>query len=147
MAEFDAIVVGAGPNGLTAAVTLAQAGLTVLVVEAADTAGGGARTEELTLPGFRHDPCAAAHPFAAGSPVLRNLALDRFGLSWVHPDIALAHPFPDGSAAVGSGSVLLACDRVGQFRLRHAGAAAHAEPGGAPHQLLLGAAVVIDSAE
>ena len=100
MADFDAIVVGAGPNGLTAAVTLAGAGLRVLVCEAADTPGGGARTEELTLPGFRHDPCAAVHPLAAGSPVLRALGLERDGLTWIHPDLPLAHPFPDGTAAV-----------------------------------------------
>ena len=100
MADPDAIVVGAGPNGLTAAVTLARAGLRVHVYEGARTVGGGARTEELTLPGFRHDPCAAVHPFGAGSPVLRALGLERYGLSWVHPDLPLAHPFPDGSAAV-----------------------------------------------
>src|SRR5215472_19152835 len=100
MADFDAIVVGAGPNGLTAAVTLADAGLSVLVCEAADTVGGGARTQELTLPGFRHDPCSAVHPLAVGSPVLRALGLEQHGLSWVQPDLALAHPFPDGSAAI-----------------------------------------------
>ena len=100
MADFDAVVVGAGPNGLTAAVTLADAGLSVLVCEAADTVGGGARTQELTLPGFRHDPCSAVHPLAAGSPVLRALGLERDGLSWIHPELSLAHPFPDGSAAI-----------------------------------------------
>jgi phytoene dehydrogenase-like protein len=100
VASLDAIVVGAGPNGLTAAVTLAQAGLGVLVYEGAETIGGGARTEELTLPGFRHDPCSAVHPLGAGSPVLRALRLERHGLSWVHPDLPIAHPFPDGSAAV-----------------------------------------------
>jgi len=100
MAEYDAIVIGAGPNGLTAAVTLADAGLSVLVCEAAGTVGGGARTEELTLPGFRHDPCSAVHPLAVGSPVLRALDLERYGLSWIHPELPLAHPFPDGSAAI-----------------------------------------------
>jgi phytoene dehydrogenase-like protein len=100
MADFDAVVVGAGPNGLTASVTLADAGLSVLVCEAADTVGGGARTQELTLPGFRHDPCAAVHPLAVGSPVLRALDLERHGLSWIHPELSLAHPFPDGSAAI-----------------------------------------------
>jgi len=98
--EVDAVVVGAGPNGLTAAVTLAGAGLSVAVYEGAQTVGGGARTEELTLPGFRHDPCSAVHPLGAGSPVLRALELERYGLTWVHPDLPLAHPFPDGSAAV-----------------------------------------------
>jgi phytoene dehydrogenase-like protein len=100
MADPDAIVVGTGPNGLTAAVTLARAGLAVHVYEGAPTAGGGARTEELTLPGFRHDPCSAVHPLGAGSPVLRALDLGRYGLSWVQPDLPLAHPFPDGSAAI-----------------------------------------------
>jgi phytoene dehydrogenase-like protein len=100
MADLDAIVVGAGPNGLTAAVTLARAGLRVHVYEGGRTVGGGARTEELTLPGFRHDPCSAVHPLGAGSPVLRSLGLERYGLSWVHPGLPLAHPFPDGSAAV-----------------------------------------------
>jgi phytoene dehydrogenase-like protein len=105
MADVDAIVVGAGPNGLTAAVTLAQAGLSVRVYEGAATIGGGARTAELTLPGFRHDPCSAVHPLGVGSPVLSTLGLERFGLSWVHPELPLAHPFPDGSAAVLARSV------------------------------------------
>ena len=105
MTDVDAIVIGAGPNGLTAAVTLARAGLRVQVYEAADAVGGGARTEELTLPGFRHDPCSAVHPLGAGSPVLRALRLERHGLSWVHPDLPLAHPFPDGSAAILARSV------------------------------------------
>ena len=96
----DAIVIGAGPNGLTAAVTLAQAGLDVVVYEASATPGGGARTAALTLPGFRHDTCSAVHPFAAGSPVLRALPLGEHGLTWMHPDLPLAHPFPDGTAAV-----------------------------------------------
>lgn len=105
MTDVDAIVVGAGPNGLTAAVTLAQAGLSVQVYEGAATVGGGARTAELTLPGFRHDPCSAVHPLGAGSPVLNNLGLERFGLSWVRAALPLAHPFPDGSAAVLARSV------------------------------------------
>jgi phytoene dehydrogenase-like protein len=105
MADVDAIVVGSGPNGLTAAVTLAQAGLSVNVYEGAVTVGGGARTAELTLPGFRHDPCSAVHPLGVGSPVLATLGLERFGLSWVHPELPVAHPFPDGSAAVLARSV------------------------------------------
>ncbi|HLH59468.1 MAG TPA: NAD(P)/FAD-dependent oxidoreductase [Streptosporangiaceae bacterium] len=105
MAEVDAVVVGAGPNGLAAAITLARAGLGVEVHEAAGTVGGGARTEELTLPGFRHDPCSAVHPLGAGSPVLRSWPLHRYGLSWIQPDLPLAHPFPDGSAAVLARSV------------------------------------------
>jgi phytoene dehydrogenase-like protein len=105
MADVDAVVVGAGPNGLTAAVTLARAGLSVRVYEAAATIGGGARTAELTLPGFRHDVCSAVHPLGAGSPVLRALPLETYGLRWVHPEVPLAHPFPDGSAATLARSV------------------------------------------
>ena len=84
--EADAIVVGAGPNGLTAAAVLARAGLGVHVYEAEETIGGGARTAELTLPGFRHDVCSAVHPLGAGSPVLRSLPLQDHGLSGsIHP--------------------------------------------------------------
>jgi phytoene dehydrogenase-like protein len=102
---LDAVVVGSGPNGLTAAVTLAQAGLQVRVFEAADKAGGGTRTEELTLPGFRHDVCSAVHPFGVGSPALAALPLADHGLEWIHPQLALAHPLLDGSAAVLARSV------------------------------------------
>ncbi|MEV4442924.1 NAD(P)/FAD-dependent oxidoreductase [Streptomyces sp. NPDC049577] len=97
---LDVVVVGAGPNGLTAAVELARRGLTVEVHEAAGAVGGGARTEELTLPGFRHDPCSAVHPLAVRSPAFEAMPLDRHGLEWLHPDLPLAHPFPDGTAAV-----------------------------------------------
>jgi phytoene dehydrogenase-like protein len=102
---FDAVVVGAGPNGLTAAVELARRGFSVAVYEAMDTIGGGARTEELTLPGFRHDPCSAVHPLGVGSPAFRAMPLARYGLEWLHPELPLAHPFPDGGAAVLSRSV------------------------------------------
>lgn len=102
---LDAVVVGAGPNGLTAAVELARRGFSVAVFEAKDTIGGGARTEELTLPGFRHDPCSAAHPLGITSPAFNAMPLDRYGLRWLHADLPMAHPFPDGSAAVLSRSV------------------------------------------
>ncbi|MEU9558720.1 phytoene desaturase family protein [Streptomyces fumanus] len=102
---LDAVVVGAGPNGLTAAVELARRGFSVAVFEARDTVGGGARTEELTLPGFRHDPCSAAHPLAINSPAFRALPLERYGLRWLHAPLPMAHPFPDGTAAVLSRSV------------------------------------------
>lgn len=102
---LDAVVVGAGPNGLTAAVELARRGFSVAVFEARDTVGGGARTEELTLPGFRHDPCSAAHPLGINSPAFRDMPLDRYGLEWLHAELPMAHPFPDGSAAVLSRSV------------------------------------------
>jgi phytoene dehydrogenase-like protein len=93
--KLDAVVVGAGPNGLAAAVTLAQAGRSVLVLEARDTVGGGTRTAELTLPGFRHDVCSAIHPLAAVSPFFNSLDLD---VELIEPPAALAHPFDDGSA-------------------------------------------------
>ncbi|MFF3389376.1 phytoene desaturase family protein [Streptomyces sp. NPDC002669] len=102
---LDAVVVGAGPNGLTAAVELARRGFAVEVFEAAGAVGGGARTEELTLPGFRHDPCSAVHPLGIGSPAFDAMPLARHGLEWIQPELALAHPFPDGTAAVLTGSV------------------------------------------
>ena len=80
MSEVDAIVVGAGPNGLAAAVRLGQEGRRVLVIEGADTVGGGTRTAELTLPGFRHDTCSAVHPFGVASPYFRSLPLEKHGL-------------------------------------------------------------------
>ena len=96
----DAIVVGSGPNGLAAAITLARAGRSVRVLEAQPTIGGGARSAELTLPGFIHDLGSAIHPMAAGSPFFRRLPLARHGLDWINPPLALAHPLEDGSAAV-----------------------------------------------
>ena len=101
----DAIVVGAGPNGLAAAIVLAAAGRSVRVLEAAGVAGGGTRSAELTLPGFRHDICSAIHPLALASPFLRTLPLAEHGLSFAHPGLPLAHPFDDGSAAVLARSV------------------------------------------
>ncbi len=97
---YDAIIVGAGPNGLAAAVTLARAGRSTLVVEAEPVWGGGTRTSELTLPGFHHDVCSAVHPLGIGSPVFADLPLAEHGLAWAHPPACLAHPFDDGSAAV-----------------------------------------------
>jgi phytoene dehydrogenase-like protein len=98
--DYDAVVVGSGPNGLAAAITVAQAGRSVLVLEAKDTIGGGTRTEELTLPGFRHDVCSAIHPLALTSPFLRSLDLAEHGLEWIHPPIPVAHPLDDGPAVL-----------------------------------------------
>jgi phytoene dehydrogenase-like protein len=100
MAEIDAVVVGAGPNGLAAAVALACAGRRILVLEAKETIGGGARTAELTLPGFHHDICSAIHPMGVVSPYLRSLPLAEHGLAWAWSPAAIAHPFEDGTAAV-----------------------------------------------
>ncbi|WNM31404.1 NAD(P)/FAD-dependent oxidoreductase [Streptomyces sp. Li-HN-5-11] len=116
---LDVVVVGAGPNGLTAAVELARRGFSTAVFEARDTVGGGARTEELTLPGFRHDPCSAAHPLAINSPAFRALPLQRYGLQWLHPTLPMAHPFPDGTAAVLARSV---AETAASFGPRDAGA-------------------------
>lgn len=90
--EYDAVVIGSGPNGLAAAVTLAGHGRSVLVVEGADQVGGGLRTEELTGPGLRHDVCSTIHTLGVGSPFMRSLPLEEHGLEWVHPEVLLAHP-------------------------------------------------------
>ncbi len=116
---LDAVVVGAGPNGLTAAVELARRGFSVAVFEAKSTVGGGARTEELTLPGFRHDPCSAVHPLGVGSPVFKTMPLDRYGLEWLHPELPMAHPWDDGTAAVLARSV---AETAASFGPRDAGA-------------------------
>jgi phytoene dehydrogenase-like protein len=107
------VVVGAGPNGLSAAITLARAGHSVLVLEAERTAGGGCRSEELTLPGFVHDVCAAIHPLGAASPAFAGLPLADHGLEWVHPEAPAAHPLPDGSAAVLERSLEATAEALG----------------------------------
>ena len=96
--DYDAVVVGSGPNGLAAAITLVRAGCSVLVLEAAETVGGGLRSKPLTLPGFVHDVCAAIHPLARASPFFRSLPLADHGVTWIEPDAALAHPMDDGQA-------------------------------------------------
>ncbi|GAA4445115.1 NAD(P)/FAD-dependent oxidoreductase [Ravibacter arvi] len=96
---YKAIVVGSGPNGLAAAITLQRAGHSVLVLEGMDTIGGGTRTQALTLPGFHHDVCSAVHPMGAISPFFNTLPLDRHGLEWLYPEVSAAHPFDDGTAA------------------------------------------------
>ncbi|TSK08521.1 MAG: NAD(P)/FAD-dependent oxidoreductase [Geobacter sp.] len=98
--DIDAVVVGSGPNGLAAAITLARAGLKVTVVEAAPSIGGGTRSEALTLPGFLHDVCSAIHPLAASSPFFRALPLSEHGLTWLYPEVQLAHPLESDEAAL-----------------------------------------------
>jgi phytoene dehydrogenase-like protein len=98
--EYDAVIVGSGPNGLSAAITLAQRGLKVLVLEARGTIGGGVRSAELTLPGFIHDVCSAVHPLAVSSPFFRSLDLAKYGLAWRFPEVSLAHPLDHGRAAI-----------------------------------------------
>jgi phytoene dehydrogenase-like protein len=115
---YDAVVVGAGPNGLASAITLAGAGRSVLVLEGKETIGGGTRSAELTLPGFVHDVCSAIHPLGVASPFFRDLPLAGYGLEWVFPPAAVAHPFDDGSAAVLERSV----DATGESLGRDAGA-------------------------
>jgi phytoene dehydrogenase-like protein len=111
--SYDAVIVGAGPNGLGAAIEIARAGHSVLVLEAGAAPGGGARTEELTLAGFRHDVCSAIHPLGVASPFLRELPLAEHGLQWAHPEVPLAHPLDDGTAVFVHGSIEASADDLG----------------------------------
>ena len=97
---WDAIVIGAGPNGLSAAIVLAQAGARVLVLERAASPGGGTRTAELTLPGFHHDVCSACHPMGVLSPLFRSLPLEEHGLVWASSNTSVAHPLDDEPAVL-----------------------------------------------
>src|SRR5271165_4548892 len=111
--DLDAVVVGSGPNGLAAAVTMAAAGLRVQVIEGASTIGGGCRTEELTLPGFWHDVCSAAHPLAVASPFFQRFDLAARGVTLTWPEVEFAHPLDAGRAAVVSRSVTETAARLG----------------------------------
>lgn len=107
--SYDAIVIGSGPNGLSAAIVLARAGCSVLVVEGQETIGGGTRSAELTLPGFVHDVCSAVHPLGIASPFFRTLPLEHHGLQWIQPPFPLAHPFDEGPPVVLDRSMELTC--------------------------------------
>ena len=111
--EYDAIVVGSGPNGMAAAITLRQAGLSVLLIEGKETVGGGMRSAELTLPGYVHDICSAVHPLAVDSPFFNSLPLVELGLEFIQPPVCAAHPFDDGTAAVLEHAVENTAHRLG----------------------------------
>lgn len=101
MKEFyDAVIIGSGPNGLSAAIHLAEEGCSVIVIEGKESVGGGMRSKALTLPGYVHDICSAIHPLGLASPFLRSLPLEEYGLSWIQPEAPLAHPLDDGSAVI-----------------------------------------------
>src|ERR1051325_7235912 len=113
-ANLDAVIVGAGPNGLAAGIVLAQAGKRVRIYEANPEIGGGARSGSLTLEGFTHDLCSAVHPLAVGSPFFRSLPLARYGLEFIYPPGAHAHPFDDGTAVLLHPSVETTSHQLGR---------------------------------
>lgn len=111
--DYDAVIVGSGPNGLAAAITMQQAGLSVLLIEGKDTIGGGLRTAELTLPGFKHDVCSAVHPLAISSPFFKSLPLANYGLEFIYSPYAAAHPLDGGKVAVLQNSLLATATGLG----------------------------------
>lgn len=114
--KMSAAVVGSGPNGLAAAISLAEAGCEVRVFEAAAAAGGGTRTENVTLPGFRHDLGSAIHPLAVTSPFIASKPLHKYGLEWIHPEAPLAHPLDDGTAVMLEASIEKTAEGLGSDR-------------------------------
>lgn len=112
--DYDAIIVGSGPNGLAAAILLQQQGLSVLIIEGKDVIGGGLTSSELTLPGFTHDVCSAIHPMALASPFFKTLPLAEFELEYLQPPLAAAHPFDDGTAAILDHSIQKTAEYLGR---------------------------------
>ncbi len=112
--QYDAVIVGSGPNGFAAGIELAKAGRSVLVMEAKSQIGGGTRTAELTLPGFWHDVCSAVHPLAVSSPFFKSLPLQDWGLEWCYPQASMAQPFEDGTAAVAYPSLEKTAEHLGE---------------------------------
>ena len=110
---YDSVIVGSGPNGLAAAITMAQNGRSVAVFEAEENIGGSVRSADLTLPGFVHDICSAVYPLAIGSPFFRSLPLAQHGLEWVQPPAALAHPLDDGTAVTLERSIAETASALG----------------------------------
>lgn len=117
--KYDAIIIGSGPNGLSAAIRLQQLGLNTAVYEQASAAGGGVRTGEITLPGYKHDLASAIHPLGLASPFFQTLPLRKFGLEWIEPGIPFAHPFPDGTAHAAYRSVEETADQFGADRQKY----------------------------
>lgn len=117
--SYDAVIVGSGPNGLAAGIYLARRGLRVKIFEAGHEVGGGTRTAELTLEGFKHDVCSAVHPLAAGSPFLQSLPLEEYGLDWIHPGVPLAHPLDNGQAVILHRNLNKTAGRMGSDRSRY----------------------------
>lgn len=113
LSNYDAFVIGSGPNGLAAAIALAQQGLKVKIFEAKDTIGGGTRTMELMESGFKHDICSAVHPTALSSPFFKSLPLKDYGLEWIHSDFPVAHPLDNGEAVIAEKSFENTLERLG----------------------------------
>lgn len=111
--KYDAIIIGSGPNGLSAAIRLQRMGLKTVIFEQASTPGGSVKTEEVTLPGFKHDLGSAIHPMAMASPHFQTLPLDNFGLEWIQPPVAFVHPFPDGTTYAAYNSVEETAEQFG----------------------------------